>query len=170
MITIRPETHRDTPIIEALTLIAFKDHSHQDPQKGTVEHLIIYQLRQAKALTLSLVATENNQIVGHIAFSPITINDKDEKWFVLAPVSVLPSHQNQGIGKALIQAGLQQLKDQNANGCVVLGEPDYYQKFGFQAQNALVVDGVPQEYFMAQTLCAETIPQGTVQFHPAFSV
>jgi putative acetyltransferase len=170
MITIRPETHRDIPIIEALTLIAFKGHPHQDPQKSTVEHLIIYQLRQAKALTLSLVATENNQIVGHIAFSPITIDGKDEKWFVLAPVSVLPSHQNQGIGKALIQEGLQQLKDQNANGCVVLGEPDYYQKFGFQAQNALVVDGIPQEYFMAQTLCAEIISQGTVHFHPAFSV
>jgi len=170
MITIRPETHRDIPIIEALTLIAFKDHPHQDPQKGTVEHLIIYQLRQAKALTISLVATEDNQVVGHIAFSPITIDAKDDKWFVLAPVSVLPSHQKQGIGKALIQAGLQQLKDQNANGCVVLGEPDYYQKFGFQAQNALVVDGVPQEYFMAQTLCAKTIPQGAVQFHPAFSV
>ena len=170
MITIRPETHRDIPIIEALTLIAFKDHPHQDPQKDTVEHLIIYQLRQAKVLTLSLVATENNQIVGHIAFSPITINGKDEKWFVLAPVSVLPSHQNQGIGKALIQAGLQQLKDQNANGCVVLGEPNYYQKFGFQAQHALVVDGIPQEYFMAKTLCTEIIPQGTVQFHPAFSV
>ncbi|WP_233145180.1 GNAT family N-acetyltransferase [Wohlfahrtiimonas populi] len=170
MIIIRPETNRDIPVIEALILIAFKDHPHQDPQKGTVEHLIIYQLRQTNALTISLVATEDNQVVGHIAFSPITIDGKDQNWFVLAPVSVLPSHQNQGIGKALIQAGLQQLKDQNANGCVVLGEPDYYQKFGFQAQNALVVDGVPQEYFMAKTLCAEKIPQGKVQFHPAFSV
>lgn len=170
MITIRPETPREAPIVEAVIMTAFKDHPHQDPEKGTVEHLIVYKLRQANALTISLVATENNSIVGHIAFSPITIEGTNQKWFVLAPVAVLPSHQNQGIGTQLIQEGLKLLKEQSADGCVVLGEPEYYQRFGFLAQDNLKVEGVPQNYFMAQTFTDTAIPEGIVQFHPAFSV
>lgn len=167
---IRAETNREAPIIEAVILMAFKDNPHQDPQKGTVEHLIVYKLRQQNALTLSLIATENNSIIGHLAFSPITIEGMNKGWFVLAPVSVLPDHQNKCIGSQLIEEGLKLLKEQNANGCVVLGEPNFYTRFGFEQQSSLVLEGVSQEYFMAKTLNADAIPTGKVELHSAFNI
>lgn len=167
---IRPETNREAPIIEAVILMAFKDHPHQDLQKGTVEHLIVYKLRQQNALTLSLIAVENNSIIGHIAFSPITINGTQQDWFVMAPVSVLPDYQNKGIGSQLIEEGLKLLKERNANGCVVLGEPNFYTRFGFQQQSTLSLENAPQEYFMAKTLNAKEIPTGKVELHSAFNV
>lgn len=170
MITIRPETPREAPIIEALIMTAFKDHPHQDPNKGCVEHLIVYKLRQANALPISLIALDQHSIVGHIAFSPITIDGTDQQWFALAPVAVLPSHQNQGIGTQLIEAGLALLKERNADGCVVLGEPDYYQRFGFLPQNSITIDNAPQNYFMAQSFTGAELPKGLAQFHPAFAV
>lgn len=167
---IRPETNREAPIIEAVILTAFSNHPNQNSQKGTLEHLIVYKLRQQNALALSLIATENNSIIGHIAFSPITIDGTQQNWFVMAPVSVLPDYQNKGIGSQLIEEGLKLLKERNANGCVVLGEPNFYTRFGFQQQSALSLENASQEYFMAKTLNAEEIPTGKVELHSAFNI
>jgi putative acetyltransferase len=131
------------------------------------EQFIIEALRAAKALTVSLVAEVDGRVIGHIAFSPVTISDGTRNWYGLGPVSVLPEYQRKGIGKALIEEGLSRLKALNAQGCCVVGHPDYYRKFGFKNVPGLVLEGVPQEVFFALSFNGH-IPQGTVTFHEAF--
>ena len=131
------------------------------------EQFIIAALRIAKALTISLVAEVDGRVIGHIAFSPLTISDGTQNWYGLGPISVLPEYQRQGIGKALIQEGLSRLKAMNAQGCCLVGHPDYYRKFGFKNMPGLVHEGVPQEVFFALSFGGHT-PQGTVAFHEGF--
>ena len=106
-------------------------------------------------------------MVGHIAFSPVTISDGTRDWYGLGPVSVLPAYQRKGIGKALIREGLSQLKDMNARGCCLVGHPDYYRKFGFENIAGLVHEGVPRELFFALSFDGR-YPHGTVTFHEGF--
>ncbi|HWH71870.1 MAG TPA: N-acetyltransferase [Candidatus Sulfotelmatobacter sp.] len=162
-IVIRSETDADTSAITEVTVAAFKTLaiSHH------TEQFIIEALRAAKALTLSLVAEVDGRVIGHIAFSPITISDGTRNWYGLGPVSVLPTYQRQGIGKALIRKGLSRLKAMKAQGCCLVGHPDYYRKFGFQNLSGLVLEGVPPEVFFALPFDGHT-PQGTVAFHPGF--
>ena len=87
----------------------------------------------------------------------------------LGPVSVLPEMQGLGIGSRWIEAALVQLQTQSAQGCVVLGEPEYYQRFGFKAEPSLVLVDVPAEYFMALSFHRD-IPSGNVTYHAAFDV
>jgi putative acetyltransferase len=131
------------------------------------EQFIIAALRAVKALTVSLVAEVDGQVIGHIAFSPVTISDGTRNWYGFGPVSVLPAYQRQGIGKTLIREGLSRLKQMKAQGCCLVGHPDYYRKFGFTNIPGLVHDGVPQEVFFALTFHGHT-PQGTVVFHEGF--
>jgi putative acetyltransferase len=131
------------------------------------EQFIIAALRAATALTVSLGAEADGRVIGHIAFSPVSISDGTRNWYGLGPVSVLPAYQRQGIGKALIREGLSRLKDMNAQGCCLVGHPDYYRKFGFKNTSGLVHEGVPQEVFFALSFYGHT-PQGTVAFHEGF--
>ena len=131
------------------------------------EQFIVEVLRAAKVLTLSLVAEMDGQVIGHIAFSPVTMSDGTLNWHGLGPISVLPEHQRKGIGKALIKEGLSRLKDMNAQGCCLVGHPDYYRKFGFKNMPGLVHEGVPPEVFFALSFDGHT-PQGTVTFHEGF--
>jgi putative acetyltransferase len=121
-------------------------------------------LQAAKALTISLVAEIGGQVVGHIAFSPVTISDGSQNWYGLAPVAVLPKFQRQGVGKSLIHEGLSLLKALGAKGCVVVGNPNYYKQFGFQNRPDLTFDGVPQEHFLALTF-EKHGTRGVVVFH-----
>jgi len=164
-ILIRSETDADIGGIDEVTIAAFKtlEISNQ------TEQFIIKALRSANALTISLVAELNGRIVGHIAFSPVTISDGTKNWYGLGPVSVLPEYQRQGIGKALIQEGLSRLKGMNAKGCCLVGHPVYYRQFGFINVPGLVVDGVPEEVFFALPFDKHT-PRGRVTFHEAFTV
>ena len=162
-IVIRNETHNDICAITEVTIAAFKTLEISNH----TEQFIIEALRAAKALTVSLVAEMDGRVIGHIAFSPVTISDGTPHWYGLGPVSVLPAYQRQGIGKALIQEGLSRLKDMNAQGCCLVGHPDYYRKFGFKNMSGLVHEGVPQEVFFALSFDGHT-PQGTVTFHEAF--
>jgi putative acetyltransferase len=162
-IKIRNETDADVGIIAEVTIAAFKtleisNHSEQ---------FIIEALRAAKALTLSLVAEIDGRLVGHIAFSPVTISDGTMHWYGLGPVSVLPEFQQKGIGKALIQEGLSRLKDLGAKGCCLVGHHQYYRKFGFENIAGLVFEGVPQEVFFALSFNGH-IPHGNVTFHEGF--
>jgi putative acetyltransferase len=162
-IVIRRETESDVSAITEVTVAAFKtlEISHH------TEQFIIMALRAAKALTLSLVAEVDGRVIGHIAFSPVTLSDGSPNWYGLGPVSVLPECQRQGIGKALIQEGLSQLKAMNAQGCCLVGHPEYYRKFGFRNLPGLAYEGIPQEYFFALSFDGQS-PQGTVVFHEGF--
>src|SRR3990170_4453207 len=164
-VVIRCETDADIDAIRDVTVSAFKTleiSSH-------TEQFIIEALRAANALTVSLVAEMDGRVIGHIAFSPVTISDGTPNWYGLGPVSVLPEYQRQGIGKALIKEGLSRLKDINAQGCCLVGHPDYYRKFGFTNIPELVHEGVPPEVFFALSFDGH-IPQGTVTFHEGFKV
>jgi len=162
-ISIRSETDADIPAIRDVTVAAFQSMEISNH----TEQFIIEALRAAKALTVSLVAVLGGQVVGHIAFSPVTISDGTRNWYGLGPVSVLPAFQRQGIGKALIREGLSRLKSLNARGVCLVGHPDYYRRFGFKNDSGLILEGVPPEVFFALSFDGQ-IPQGTVTFHDAF--
>lgn len=162
-VLIRNETDADVSAVTELTVAAFKT---LDISNHT-EQFIIEALRAAGALTISLVAEIGGRVIGHIAFSPLTISGGTQNWYGLGPVSVLPEYQQQGIGKALIEEGLSRLKDMSAQGCCLVGHPDYYRKFGFKNVSGLVCEGVPQEVFFALSFDGN-IPQGTVTFHEGF--
>uniref|UniRef100_A0A9E7ZTV1 N-acetyltransferase n=1 Tax=Bosea sp. NBC_00436 TaxID=2969620 RepID=A0A9E7ZTV1_9HYPH len=164
---IRPEQPADSDAIRALTTEAFATAPHSS---GT-EAAIVDGLRAAGALTLSLVAVEDgeqsSEILGHVAFSPVTIDGAERGWFGLGPVSVRPGRQRGGIGSELIREGLRRLREMGAAGCVLLGAPAYYGRFGFANDPALVLEGVPPEYFMRLGFGGE-MPAGTVRYHAAF--
>jgi putative acetyltransferase len=163
-IIIRKEVESDIKAISEVTKAAFENL----PISSHTEQFIINALRDAKALTISLVAEADNRVVGHIAFSPVTISDGSLDWYGLGPVSVLPELQKQGIGKSLIHEGLSSLKALGAKGCVLVGDPGYYQRFGFRSLPDLVIDGVPQQYFLALPFEENKIC-GTVTFHEGFT-
>ena len=142
---VRVEVPADVPSIEAVTVAAIVNAAHTS---HTEQH-IINALRRSGALTISLVAELDGALVGHIALSPVSISDGSTHWFGLGPISVLPAHQGHGVGSALMQAALAALRQHGAHGCVLLGDPGYYGRFGFRATPDLVLPGVPPEYFRA---------------------
>jgi putative acetyltransferase len=160
---IRKETTSDIEEITQVTITAFRTL----PISNHTEQFIIKALRAAGALTLSLVAEIDGRVVGHIAFSPVTISDGSKDWYGLGPVSVLPDYQKQGIGKSLINEGLSSLKDMGSKGCALVGDPNYYKRFGFRNYPELVHEGIPQEVFLALPF-AEKVPKGEVVFHEGF--
>jgi putative acetyltransferase len=162
---IRRETPSDIEAITHITIAAFETL----PISNHTEQFIIHALRAAGALTISLVAEINGRVVGHIAFSPVTISDGSKGWYGLGPVSVLPDYHKQGIGKSLVNEGLSLLKDTGGKGCALVGDPNYYKRFGFKNYPELIHDGIPQEIFLALPF-TEMIPQGTVVFHEGFLV
>lgn len=162
-IIIRPETGADHDAIEALTVAAFLNAPHTDHN----EQLIVRALRQARALSLSLVAEQEERVVGHLCFSPVTISDGSPHWYGLGPISVSPALHGKGLGSRLMEAGLAQLKGMGSAGSVVLGDPGFYGRFGFVSEPGLTLPGVPAEYFMARSFGA-AMPRGEVRYHPAF--
>ena len=161
---IREEKNTDIESIANATIEAFKNH----PISQQTEHFIINALRQAGVLTISLVAEINGEIVGHIAFSPIEISDKTSGWYGLGPVSVLPNYQKQGIGQALINKGLSLLKEIGGHGCALVGDPNYYKRFGFKNNPEMIYEGIPQEVFLVLPFSQKT-PKGIVTFHEGFN-
>jgi putative acetyltransferase len=163
-IIIRNENESDIDAISEITKAAFENLSISNH----TEQFIINALRDANALTISLVAEAEKKVVGHIAFSPVTISDGSPDWYGLGPISVLPELQKQGIGKSLMREGLSLLKTLGAKGCVLVGDPGYYERFGFRSLPDLVIDGVPQQYFLALPFEVSKT-SGTVIFHEGFS-
>ena len=162
-IMIRNEIDADVDAITEVTVAAFKTLEISNH----TEQFIVEALRANNALTVSLIAEVDGHVVGHAAFSPVTISDGTRNWYGLGPVSVLPEHQRKGIGKSLILEGISRLKGLNAKGCCVVGHPGYYRKLGFKNVSGLVHEGVPQEVFLAMSFDGQ-IPQGTVNFHDGF--
>ncbi len=163
-IIIRKEVQSDTQVISDVTRAAFETLAISNH----TEQFIIEALREANALVLSLVAEVDGRVVGHIAFSPVTISDGSPDWFGLGPLSVLPELQRQGIGEALVFAGLSALRALGAKGCVLVGDPGYYQRFGFRSISYLAVNGVPPQYVLALPFDASN-SSGTVLFHEGFN-
>ena len=162
---IRAETPQDSSGIERVHIAAFANHpfSHQ------TEHLIVKALRADDALAVSLVAEADGKIIGHIAFSRIRISGAECRWFLLGPVGVLPDQQRKGIGIELVRQGLEEIRRLGADGCVLVGDPAYYSRFGFTQTNGLTVEGVPPQYCLWLPM-SESSPRGTVEHHAAFSV
>lgn len=162
-IHIRPECPTDIPAIEALTVAAFLEAEHT----SHTEQFIVNALRRAGQLSVSLVAESDGVIVGHVAVSPVTISDGSTGWYGLGPISVVPEQQGKGIGSQLMHQALAELRELGAAGCVLLGDPDYYSRFGFRAMPELVLPDVPPEYFQALAF-GDDVPVGTVTYHQAF--
>lgn len=162
-LAVRAETAGDAEAIGELTETAFRDAPHS----SHTEHFIVAALRRAGQLTVSLVAEEGGAIVGHVAISPVAISSGATAWYGLGPISVVPTHQKRGIGSALMEAALAELRRLDGRGCVVLGDPGYYGRFGFRSEPTLALPGVPQAYFQALALVGD-VPAGTVKYHEAF--
>jgi putative acetyltransferase len=164
-ILVRPETTSDAADIRDINVEAFRDH----PISRQTEHLIVDALRTAGALDVSLVAVCESRVVGHIALSNARVGDSVSGWYLLGPVAVLPPLQGQGIGSALVEAGLAELHERGAAGCVLVGDPGFYSRFGFTTFPDLVHDGVPQEYVLALPFTDDE-PTGRIRSHEAFTV
>ena len=160
---LRKETVADIEAITEVTTAAFRNH----PISNHTEQLIIKALRDANALTISLVAEIDGRIVGHIAFSPVIISDGTKDWYGLGPVSVLPDYQKQGIGKSLVNQGLSLLKEMGGKGCALVGDPNYYKRYGFKNYPEFIHESVPQKVFLSLPF-NEKVPQGTITFHEGF--
>ena len=119
---IRAEEQSDIPLVRSLHRSAFPTAAEAD---------LVDALRASGHLLVSLVAMDTSQLVGHVAFSPVSISDASPVGAGLAPVAVLPAHQQRGFGARLIRAGIEACRDIGIDYVVVLGEPSYYQRFGF---------------------------------------
>jgi len=167
MITIRHENPQDIPQVYSVIERTFK---------RAAEAKLADKLRRACSDHLSLVAEDNGLIVGHVMFTPVVIdNGKQLKGMGLAPMSVLPSRQCQGIGTLLVKAGLQILRDNNSPFVIVLGHPDYYPRFGFQPASRYHIKSqwpdVPDEAFMILVLDEKAMRKvsGTARFRDEFN-
>ncbi|WP_368678740.1 GNAT family N-acetyltransferase [Acinetobacter lactucae] len=163
-IIVRDEEITDIEAIEELTKAAFQNAEHT----SHTEHFIVNSLRTHGQLTISLVAIEDGSIIGHVAISPVEMSSGEIGWYGLGPISVHPDKQGCGIGSLLMNKSLQKLKQLGAQGCVLLGEPSYYSRFGFKNYPELVLPNVPSEYFQAVTFSGN-IPKANVKYHEAFN-
>lgn len=166
-VTIRPERPEEAEAIGRLITEAFLTAKRAD---GT-EAAIVDRLRTAGALTVSLVAEEGGEIAGHVALSPVTLDGRVGGWYGLGPLAVRLESRRRGIGAALVRAGLERLREAGAAGCLLVGDPAYYTRFGFASRAGLILPGVPAGVTLALpfTEPAEAAT-GTIAFHAAFGL
>lgn len=162
---IRPEVASDEAAIDRVVECAFASSSHTDH----AEVAIVHALREHGDLTLSLVSEIAGKVVGHVAFSPVDIDVQHGDWFGLGPLAVQPDCQRHGIGSALVNRGLAELRNQGAAGCVVLGDPDYYHRFGFVSDGTLRYGDVPARYIQRIAFDGRA-PSGEIRYAGAFDL
>lgn len=160
---LRPETPADSDAIALVLGRAFLGHPHSD---GT-EAALVEALRSAGALTVAMVAVADGTIRGYAAASPVCIGGHAGRWHGLGPVAVDPVWQGRGLGTALVRACLDRLRERGSEGCVVLGDPAYYGRFGFRAGLGPTYPGAPEGAFQSLTFTG-AIPHGETRYHPAF--
>ncbi len=165
MFQLRPEKNGDENAIYHLTQLAFSTMPFSNGAEGG----IINQLRADGDLYLSLVIASGLNIIGHVAFSPVEIKETSQGWFGLGPVAIHPDHQRQGHGTRLITAGLETLIDRGALGCVLIGDPLYYSRFGFINYGQVSFPPLPTEYVHWRSF-SDLMPKGPITFAPAFSL
>ena len=166
MIIIRAETAEDIPAVRLVNELAFGQPN---------EAALVDMLRAAAHPFISLVAAQDEQVVGHIFFSPVTIEAEDSaasSILGLAPMAVLPEYQKQGIGSQLVREGLRECQRIGCDVVVVLGHPEYYPRFGFvpASQKGLRCEyAVPDEVFMVAELKPDALSvRGLVKYRPEF--
>jgi putative acetyltransferase len=164
-LVIRAESARDVDDVRAINVAAFSDH----PVSQQTEHLIVDALRTDGALAVSLVAERDGRTVGHIAFSAARVGAATSGWYLAGPVAVLPAVQRRGIGSALVEAGLAELCTRGASGCVLVGDPHFYERFGFGTRPGLAYEGVPGEFVLGLAF-GEAAPSGSIEAHEAFAI
>ena len=162
---IRSERPDDDVAIHELTRAAFEPM----PFSSGTEAPIIRALRTAGDLTLSLVAEDDGTIVGHVAFSPVTIDGVHGGWFGLGPIAVRADRQRQGIGKALIARGIELLRQQGAAGVALIGNPEIYSRAGFESDGLLAYGDLDRRLVQRLVLSGPP-PQGELKFAPAFDI
>jgi putative acetyltransferase len=131
------------------------------------EPAIIERLRTNGQMTLALVAECDGKVVGQINFSPVTLSHRQGQWIGLGPVAVQPNLQGMGIGGQLIRAGLAQIKAKGADGCVLIGNPEIYSRFGFRNRDGLTYGSLAQEKVQYLAFKDE-VPKGEIIFASAF--
>ena len=161
--TPRRECDTDLAVIHSVHVLCFPTDA---------EARLVDRLREARRLTVSLVAEVDGEIVGHVAFSPVTVAS-GATGIGLAPVAVLEAHRRQGIAARLIEAGLQACREAGFGWAVVLGDPAYYARFGFRPASEF---GLSDEYgggdaFQVIELIDAQLPMngGLVQYAPEFA-
>lgn len=163
---IRAEEQRDWAAVHAVNVSAFETSTEAD---------LVDALREQAQPLVSLIAEDDGAIVGHIVFSPVSLSGNPALRIMgLAPMAVAPEHQRQGIGSALVRAGLNECKRLGFGAAVVLGHPTYYPRFGFSSSARFGIGceyDVPEEAFMVVELQAGFLngTSGKVKYHPAFS-
>lgn len=171
---IRQERKTEYQTIEQVIIKAFENMEMSDQ----TEHILVRRLRDTEGYIpeLALVAIKGGEIVGHILLTKIKINNGEHSVtsLALAPVSVLPREQNQGVGKKLVHKALQHAKQLGFQSVIVLGHPEYYAKFGFAPASHFDIKApfkVPDEAFMALELEKGSLEKvsGIVDYPPAFS-
>jgi len=163
MHNIRNEKPSDRASVCKLIASAFKGK----PYAQGDEQDLLDKLEKANALVLSLVAIEDNTVIGQVAFSPAQNSNNSGTWYALGPVAVTPARQGEGIGARLIETGLAELKQKGASGCILVGDPAYYSRFGFELTPGCCPEGEPEAYFMVKSF-SDQMPIGKFSFHPAF--
>lgn len=173
--TIRQETEADYLITEQVIQNVFETAEMTDYN----EHHLVAKLRKSDAFipTFSLVAIHpaTNEILGHILLTKISIQngEQNHESLALAPVSVLPEHQQKGIGQTLVHAAIQAAKNAGHQSIIVLGHPSYYPRFGFKPSNHWNIQApfdVPVEALMALELQDDALKEvsGTIVYSKAF--
>ncbi|MCG7994507.1 MAG: N-acetyltransferase [Candidatus Thiodiazotropha taylori] len=154
MIEIRKEEAKDREAIHQLNSVAFDNGP---------EAVLVDKLRISCQDYLSFVAVEEGSVIGHILFTPASMEDSSAAGMGLAPMAVLPSHQGEGIGSRLVRYGLEYLRDAGCPFVIVLGHPDYYPRFGFELASKYQIhsqwEGVPDEAFMIAVFDQEVLPK-----------
>ncbi|MBB3808353.1 GNAT family N-acetyltransferase [Pseudochelatococcus contaminans] len=160
---IRNETPRDIPVIGRIITEAFLVL----PQSTGTEADIVEKLREQDALSLSLVAEDEGEVIGYLAASPASIGTQSG-WSLIGPLAVLPARHRQGVGSALMAEALGRLRAVS-RGAVLAGDPAYYGRFGYRALPGVELAGLPPE--VVQVLPFDDAePHGKVRHHPAFGV
>lgn len=166
VIEIKREEEGDQAAIRHLNEVAF--------DKGP-EAAIVDKLRDSCGDYVSFVAVENGNIVGHILFTPVTLDNEDVIGMGLAPMAVEPTHQRQGVGTKLVLYGLEYLRESGYPFVIVLGHPEYYPRFGFERASKYRLqsqwEGIPDEVFMVVVFNSDEIPKhgGVIRYRDEFN-
>ena len=165
MAGIREEEPRDQEAVRGLNRAAFSDGP---------EATIVDRLRAGCGDSVAFIAVEDGAVVGHILFTPVTLDGCDAVGMGLAPMAVLPAHQGMGIGSQLVRHGLEHACRSGSPFVVVLGHPEYYPRFGFERASKYRLlcqwEGVPDEAFMAIIFDKSALPKegGTARYRREF--